>query len=154
MLSILGLPACSIEETGSMAAQTKEQKMQLTKLTPVLMTHDVDACVRFWEEFGLNASITVPGKDGLSFAILDNGSIELMYQTFEMANAQDSNAIKGVQQSVVYFDATVFDELLPIAQKHEVVKPLHTTPYGLREIYIRDPAGNLIGFSEAKSQSG
>ena len=127
--------------------------MFIKKVTPVLLTDDVEACINFWAEFGMDAVMTVPGQDQLTFAILSNGDVELMYQTFESAAADTPSAIEGINRAVVYLEVNSLDKILPIATKYETVKPEHTTDYGAREIYIRDPGGNLVGFAEQSEES-
>jgi len=122
--------------------------MVLRKVTPVLLTENVKACVMFWSEFGLKATMTVPDENELMFAIVTNGEVELMYQTFESALADNASAVEGINRAIIYIEVDALDPILQLAAKYEVVKPEHTTAYGAREIYIRDPAGNLVGFAE------
>jgi len=123
------------------------------KATSVLLTHDVEACVLFWAGFGLRPMVEVPGEDGLSFVILKAGNIEIMYQSFASAAATNSDAIEGINRSSIYLEVTSLDKVLPIAESHDVIIPEHVTFYGAREIYIRDPAGNLIGFAEQEPET-
>ena len=127
--------------------------MTLEKVTPVLLTDDVEASINFWADFGLEAVMTVPGQDRLTFAILAKGDVEIMYQTFESAVADDPLAVEGINRALIYVEVDSLDEILPVAKKYETVKPEHTTAYGAREIYIRDPYGNLVGFAEQSGQS-
>lgn len=126
----------------------RREAMSLKKVTPVLLTDDVDACIAFWEAFGLEAVMTLPGADGADFAILANADVELMYQTFASANADMPAAVEGVSRAVIYLEVDSLDAVLQQTSRLTVVKPLHTTDYGAREIYVRDPAGHLIGFAE------
>lgn len=127
--------------------------MLLQKLTPVLLANDVEACIAFWENFGLEATIRVPGPDGLSFAGLAQGGIEIMYQSFESAVADSPSAVEGINRSMLYFEVRSLDTVLPIAKQYEIVVAERTTAYGSREIYIRDPAGNVIGFAEQQGDT-
>lgn len=122
--------------------------MNIVKATPVLLTDHVQACIDFWAGFGLEAPVVVPGEDGPSFAILTNGRIELMYQTFASARADNAAAVEGVDRAVLYLEVESLDAVLPAAGRAGVVVPERTTDYGAREIYVRDPAGNLIGFAQ------
>ena len=127
---------------------TEDSPMLFQKLTPVLLADDVAACIGFWGEFGFDATVTVPGEDGPSFAILGNGEIELMYQDAERARADNPAAVEGIQRAMIFMEVSSLDRILPIAQRYEVVVPEHTTSYGSREIYVRDPGGNVFGFAE------
>ncbi|MEM9360366.1 MAG: VOC family protein [Pseudomonadota bacterium] len=82
------------------------------------------------------------------FAIFSNGKSEIMYQTRASAELDDSDAVSGVGNSIIYVEVASIEEILQTALQHPIVKPKHITPYGAKEVYIRDPAGNVIGFAE------
>lgn len=130
------------------SAQEAGMSVNIVKATPVLLTDRVQACIDFWAGFGLEASVVVPGEDGPAFAILTNGAIELMYQTFASARADNAAAVEGVNRAVMYLEVESLDTILPAAQRAGIVVPERTTDYGAREVYVRDPAGNLIGFAQ------
>ena len=136
------------------AETTKEPIMTLKKVTPVLLADNVKACVDFWSNFDLEMTMSVPEPGGLMFAILTNEHVELMYQSIASAQADNAAAVEGVNKSVIFIEVESIDSIVPVAQQYEVVKPLHDTPYGSREIYIRDPAGHLVGFAEQGAAEG
>ena len=55
----------------------------LKQLTPVLIVTEVEPCLEFWvDRLGFEVTNRVPGDDGkLVFASVQQGSIEIMYQT-------------------------------------------------------------------------
>ena len=119
--------------------------MTFKKLTPVLLSRDVDTCVEFWTNFGFQESISVPLNDQKTgFAAVHKDGIELMYQDYAFGERR----LQEEYRSVLYFEVSSFDEIREAAQQHEIVVPEHVTDYGAREVYIRDPAGNMIGFAE------
>jgi hypothetical protein len=60
--------------------------MTVAKLTPVLFAQEIEPCLKFWEErLGFEKTIDVPEGNKLAFAILQKGSVELMYQTYASA---------------------------------------------------------------------
>ena len=128
--------------------QSGAEAVNLKKATPVLVAPDVQACVDFWTRLGLPATTTVPTDNGLQFAILAAGDIELMYQSLESATADSPEAIEGVDRSILYVEVASLDEALAKLGDSPVVVAERATSYGAREIYVRDPAGNLIGFAE------
>jgi catechol 2,3-dioxygenase-like lactoylglutathione lyase family enzyme len=127
--------------------------MRLNKATPVLIADDIEPCSQFWSEFGLECTLEVPGDNGLMFAIFSNGKSELMYQTRASAELDEYNAIEGVGKSIVYVEVSSIADIREAASRHPLVKAEHTTPYGAKEIYVRDPAGNVIGFAELPAAS-
>lgn len=123
--------------------------LNVKAITPILFAHDVQSCVTFWSDLGLEVKLVVPAHDeeGIAFAILSSGDSELMYRSFASAAAQDATAIEGVAASVIYID---LDSLKPVLdRRHDltVAVDTHETAYGMFEIYVRDPAGHLIGFA-------
>lgn len=125
----------------------------LRKLTPILFAEDVQACADFWEAMGMTLVAEMPNvsdKPGLGFAILNRDGMEVMYQSFAAAEAGSPAAAEGVQRSILYLEVESLDAVLQTleALAAPVVVPVHSTDYGSREIYVRDPAGNLIGFSQ------
>ena len=71
--------------TAILAARAKdeEKRTMINKSTPILHVKAVqNRCVKFWNErFGFKTTIQVPEGDHVGFAAIDNGSVELMYQT-------------------------------------------------------------------------
>lgn len=118
------------------------------KTTPILLADDIKACVEFWTALGLQAPVTVPEGDGIGFAIITGDGVELMYQSFSSARAQRPEAVERVDRSIVFLEVASLDDVLAALPQAEVVVPDHVTDYGAREVYLRDPAGNLIGFSQ------
>lgn len=122
--------------------------VSVQKVTPILLAGDVNACVAFWTALGLNTPVTVPEDEGLGFAIISGGDVEIMYQSFSSARAQRPEAVARVDRSILFLEVASLDAVIDALTEAEIVVPDHTTDYGAREIYVRDPAGNLIGFSE------
>jgi len=142
------LSACSQTSSAPEAPIEKSAIMGFIKVTPVLLANDLEACVEFWNEFGFETVISVPFEDRLAFVSLKNGSLEIMYQSFTFSEATNPVGIEGVNRSVLYLETDALDDVSGIASKYEVVIPEHTTAHGSRELYIRDPAGNLIILSQ------
>jgi uncharacterized glyoxalase superfamily protein PhnB len=150
------LTGCGETATGQEPAAGPEeaQVSNFKKVTPVLLAGDVGACVTFWEALGLTATMTVPHDDGLGFAALASGDVELMYQSFAMSRAQDTAAIEGIERAIVYLEVRSLEDVLAKLAETEIVVPVRETGHGTRELYVRDPAGNLIGFAETLDGAG
>ncbi|MCQ8185333.1 VOC family protein [Parvularcula maris] len=124
------------------------------KITPVLLAEDVEACAAFWSGLGFETTMTVPFGEGLGFAALSADGIEVMYQSFDLARAQDKTLIEGVGRSVIYIEVASLADLEARIDEHSIAVPARMTDYGAREIYVRDPSGNLIGFAEQVGRDG
>lgn len=148
---ISALASCGAPEAKAPEVEPEKARMTISKLTPVLLADDVQACVEFWTDFGMEVGVTIPAVDGLDFAMLKQGDIELMYQSRSMSQRQNPNVVEDVRRSILYFEVAALDDVLAKLGEYEVVVPENTTDYGAREIYVRDPAGHVIGFAEQAS---
>jgi len=130
------------------AANPGTAMIDVQKTTPILLADNVDACLAFWASLGLRAPVTVPEDDGVGFAIIAGDGVEIMYQSFSSARAQRPEAVARVDRSILFLEVSSLDRVIEALSETEIVVPDHVTDYGAREIYVRDPAGNLIGFSQ------
>src|SRR5207253_10504817 len=77
----------SVANTTSTASSAKEKTIMINKSTPILHVKAVEPSIKFWtERFGFKTTIQVPEGDHVGFVALDNGSVELMYQTYQGMN--------------------------------------------------------------------
>lgn len=126
--------------------------LALKQLTPVLIVDEVEPCVRFWtDRLGFALTNQVPADDGkLIFASVQQGSIEIMYQTRASVISEQPGSARDLTGHSVALFITVAD--LDSVEKAlggvPVVKPRHDTFYGSTEIYVREPGGNTVGFAQ------
>ncbi len=131
----------------------------LNSVTVNLMVTDMVASLRFYHEaLGASIAFTVDGEQntempgqiskGVVFASVLAGESELMLQErsslLEDSPAFDSSTTPGASITL-YFRVDDVDAIaarLPIAT--EIVKPLETSWYGMREIWVRDPDGYVL----------
>jgi len=60
--------------------------MTVTKLTPVLFVENIEAVLPFWtQHLGFIKTVEVPDDGKLGFVILQQGEIEVMYQSYASA---------------------------------------------------------------------
>lgn len=144
----LVLVGCSGKPSSPDAPDIKENKMGLANVTPVLLATELEPCVEFWKGLGFDTEITVPFQDELAFVSLQNGSLEIMYQSIAFSKATNPAGIDGVNRSIIFLETDELDEIVEVVEKYDVVTPDHITDRGSREIWVRDPAGNLIGFAQ------
>jgi uncharacterized glyoxalase superfamily protein PhnB len=125
--------------------------MTVAKITPVLFAQEIEPCLKFWEErLGFEKTIDVPEGNKLAFAILQKGSVELMYQTYASAEKDVPKISAQIRKgpSFLYVEVENLDEIVTAMKGAEVVIPIRTTFYGAKEIGIRDPAGHIITFAQ------
>jgi len=123
----------------------------LKQLTPVIIAEAVEPGIGFWvDRFGFKVTNQVPGPDGkLIFASVEKDGIELMYQTrASVIEDQPASAASLDGHSVALFiTVSDLDEVERAIAGAPVVKARHETFYGSTEIYVREPAGNTVGFA-------
>ena len=131
--------------------------MNVKKVTPVLFAQEIEPCVNFWvDRFGFRKAAEVPDGDKLAFAMLQRGTVELMYQSYASA---DKDVGTRISQQVrkgptfLYVEVDNLDETINAVKGMEVMMPKRTTFYGSAEIGIKDPAGHYVTFAEFGQQT-
>jgi len=121
------------------------------KITPILFAEEIEPCLQFWiERLGFEKTIEVPDGNKLSFAILQKGAVELMYQTCASA-AKDITTISSEVRkgpSFLYVEVDNLNEVVSTLKGVDVAMPIRTTFYGAKEIGVKDPAGHVVIFAE------
>jgi uncharacterized glyoxalase superfamily protein PhnB len=129
--------------------------MPVKKLTPVLFVEQIESVLPFWtQHLGFIKTVEVPGGDKLAFVILQQGTAEVMYQSFASVD-QDVPAIasdirKG--PTFLYLEVDDLEAVKAAIAGMDVYMPEHTTFYGSREIGVKDPAGHFITFAHFEKQ--
>ena len=125
--------------------------MNVKRITPVLFVPEVEPCVKFWvDRMGFQKTVEVPDGDKLAFAMLQKGTVELMYQSYASADKDVVEMSQVVRKgpTFLYVEVDSLDAAIAAAKGSEVVMPVRTTFYGSREIGIKDPAGHFVTFAE------
>src|SRR5437762_11431203 len=93
-ISAIALVLLLVATEISTASSAKEKTIMINKSTPILHVKVVEPSVRFWNErFGFKTTIQVPEGDHIGFAAIENGSIELMFQTYEGMKGDANNPL-------------------------------------------------------------
>jgi catechol 2,3-dioxygenase-like lactoylglutathione lyase family enzyme len=121
------------------------------KLTPILYVDQIEPSIAFWvERLGFERGAEVPHGDALGFLILQKGPVEVMYQTRASVQA-DAPAVAERHPtggSFLFMEVEDLDAVERAMEGIEVVVPRRRTFYGAEEIFVREPAGNLVGFAQ------
>ena len=124
--------------------------MPVKKLTPVLFVEKIESVLPFWtEHLGFIKTVEVPDGDKLAFVILQQGSAEVMYQSFASVDKDLPAIANDIRKGPTFLYLEV-DDLAPIKAAitgMDIYMPERTTFYGSREIGIKDPAGHFITFA-------
>jgi uncharacterized glyoxalase superfamily protein PhnB len=125
--------------------------MTTKKITPILFAEEIEPCLQFWiERLGFEKTIDVPDGNRLSFAILQRGPVELMYQTYASAEKDITTISSEVRKgpSFLYVEVDNLNEVVSALKGVDVAMPIRTTFYGAKEIGVKDPAGHVMIFAE------
>ncbi len=125
--------------------------MPVNKLIPVLFVEKIEPVLPFWtEHLGFIKTVEVPEDGRLGFVILQQGNVEVMYQSYASVSKDLPQILSEVQRgpSFLYIEVEDLDALKPALESSSVYLPERKTFYGAREIGIRDPAGHYLTFAE------
>jgi len=123
----------------------------IKKLTPILFVEKIEPVLPFWtEHLGFVKTVEVPEGDRLAFVILQQGNVEVMYQTYASVEKDMTAILPDVRKgpTFLYIEVENLNALKPALQSATVYLPERTTFYGAREIGVKDPAGHFLTFAQ------
>ena len=122
----------------------------VTKSTPVLVVDSVAPCVKFWESLGFACTAEVPHGNTIGFAILSDGHVEVMYQSMASVVEDDANIAKILRTggSSLFVEVRDLAAAVKAVAGAKVILAERTTFYGMREVGVLDPGGNLVMFAQ------
>jgi uncharacterized glyoxalase superfamily protein PhnB len=129
----------------------------LKKITPILQVAAIEPVLAFWtEHFGFAVTVQLPHEDHIGFVILEKDGYEVMYQS-QASVAGDVNALSGhpLGGTILFIEVDDIDaiEKAVAAAGAEIVVPRRQTFYGSTEVFVREPAGNVVGFAQFAAES-
>jgi hypothetical protein len=122
--------------------------LHFNSLAPILVVEAIEPVLPFWRDrLGFSVTTTVPDAAPYNFAIVARDGIEVMFQT-RASSAEDTGDITAnVRASVLYFNVGTIDDVLAALGDADIAVPRRTTFYGADEVWVRDPAGTVVGFA-------
>jgi catechol 2,3-dioxygenase-like lactoylglutathione lyase family enzyme len=129
-----------------------EAKMK--KVTPILIVDNVDSCAAFWTgALGFARTAEVPHGGETGFVILQNGGVEIMYQGRASVRDDMPALADAPHHSVLYVETEDLGAVERAVAPADVVVPRRTTFYGMAEVTVREPGGNLVVFAQPTGSS-
>lgn len=125
--------------------------MPVKKLTPVLFVEKIETVLPFWtQHLGFIKTVEVPEGNHLAFVILQQGNVEVMYQSYSSVEKDMPAISPDVRKgpTFLYIEVENLDALKPALESLDVYMPERNTFYGAREIGVRDPAGHFLTFAQ------
>jgi len=119
-------------------------------LSPNLFVKDMNTTIEFYKILGFNTVITVPEEGDYDWAMMMNGEVTFMFQTFASLG-DELPAINRTDGGSLLFYIKLkgickfFEE---IKDKVTVLKGLEKTFYGATEFSIKDNNGYVLTFAE------
>lgn len=126
---------------------------QIRKSTPVLFVDAIEPSLPFWQErLGFTRTAEVPDGDRLGFAILTNGTVEVMYQS--VASLKQDSAAHAIHfdgdKTFLFVEVDDIAALARALDGFEIAMPRRETFYGSTEIGYREPGGHFVTFAQFK----
>jgi len=119
-------------------------------LTPILVVDAVEPCVPFWtDRLGFEVTATVPHEETVGFAMLQEGDVEIMYQS-RASVADDVPAMTDIvagQTTTLFIEVEALDPIVDALEGVEILVPRRQTFYGMDEIFVRADCGTVVGFA-------
>ena len=123
--------------------------MTMKKLTPVLMVEKVEPCAEFWtSRLGFARTVELPHEGELGFVILAKDGVEIMYQS-RASVAADIPPLAGERhRTALFIEVSDVDAVERALEGVEIVHPRRRTFYGMDELIVREPGGNVVTFAQ------
>jgi uncharacterized glyoxalase superfamily protein PhnB len=125
--------------------------MKILRSTPVLVVDKIEPLLPFWvDRLGYTKLAEVPHGEGLGFVMLEKDGLEVMLQTRESVEADLPVLKPYVQGNAIsqFIEVDSLDSVLKKLSGYELLTPVRTTFYGMREAIVADPAGYVLCFAE------
>lgn len=126
------------------------------KITPILFVDAIEPSLEFWVgRLGFEKTVEVPEGNKLGFVILKKDDSEIMLQTRDSIR-KDAGAASQTTLSMtscLFVEVDDFAQALERVRGAEVLVPQRDTFYGMREIYVREPQGQIVGLAARIPQS-
>ena len=121
----------------------------LSKLTPILQVERIEPSLPFWRSLGFTVAAEVPHEGALGFVILQRDGLELMIQTIASMKSDDARlAPERATPTYLFVEVADLDAVRQRLVDAELLLGPRDTFYGMREIFVREPGGNVIGLAQ------
>jgi len=120
------------------------------KITPVLVVKEIEPCLPFWvDRMGFENLAQVPEGDKIGFVMLQRNGVELMIQSAASVSKDEPAFAPGGESRVasLFIEVDDFADTLKRLEGYPLAMKERTTFYGMREVGIFDPAGNVVMFA-------
>lgn len=122
----------------------------MESISPNIFVTDISKTIQFYELLGFKTTMTVPESGAAVWAMMTQGGVTFMFQTFESLGNDLPEINRNQGGSLLfYIRVTRIRELFEHLQdKVTCLTPLAKTFYGATEFSIRDLNGYVLTFAE------
>jgi catechol 2,3-dioxygenase-like lactoylglutathione lyase family enzyme len=130
------------------------RQIDLKTMSPVLVVPSIAPCLAFYAKLGFTVTVTVPDEEPFGFAILQREGLELMLQTRASVLGDIPAVAEAVAASILYIGVDALEPVMAAVADAPVAVARRRTFYGADEIFVLDPAGNIVGFAATAPATG
>jgi len=130
--------------------------LDLRGLTPLIQVYDMPTSLRFYRDLlgfeVVNTSPALGGPDRFHWVMLRSGAAEFMLNTaYEFDHERpvplDPSRTRAHEDTCLYLGCPDVDAAYQeLSAKGLTVKPPKIAPYGMKQLYLRDPDGYALCF--------
>jgi hypothetical protein len=120
------------------------------KITPVFVVSEIEPCLPFWvDRMGFENLGQVPEGERIGFVILARNGVELMIQSAPSVRRDEPVFAPGSESRVatIYIEVDDFADTLRRLEGYPLAMKERATFYGMREVGVFEPGGNIVVFS-------
>jgi uncharacterized glyoxalase superfamily protein PhnB len=138
----------------SVRANSSEEikSMNVKRITAVLLVKEIEPVIPFWvDRLGFTKTIEVPNGNKLGFVAFQKGATEVMYQTYASVEKDAPKQVSETARkgpSYLYMEVGNLDAVLAAMKGVNIVMPVRTAFYGMKEFSVQDPGGHFITFAQ------
>jgi len=122
----------------------------MESISPNIFTKNMDETIKFYEQLEFKLSMRVPDEGNLVWAMMTNGNVSFMFQTFEsLGNDLPEVSRQDGGSLLLYIQINKIRQYHDrIKDKVNILKGLEKTFYGATEFSIQDINGYVLTFAE------
>ena len=119
-------------------------------LSPNIFVNDIDKTIDFYKSLGFVVMATVSESGKLNWAMIVNGNVTFMFQTFESLGNELPEIKREDGSSLLFYIKVknINDYFNTLKDKVNILKGIEKTFYGATEFSIVDNNGYVLTFAE------
>jgi len=122
----------------------------MKSIAPNIFVDDIEETIEFYEKLDFELVSRVPEEDEIVWAMMVNGNVQFMFQTFKSLGDELPQVKRSKGGSLLlYIQVNEIKKLYEkIKNKVEVIKEMEKAFYGANEFSIKDNNDYILTFAE------